>query len=94
MRELRQRVGKSLRPGDIAGGPGKLCQALAIDGSLDGQALHEGPLHLTAGEPVDPADIARGPRIGVEYAGEAARWPLRFAIAGHPEMSRPILGAP
>jgi DNA-3-methyladenine glycosylase len=91
MVELRNRVGKNLRPGDIAGGPGKLCQALAIDDSIDGRPLDETPLYLAQGEPIADTDIARGPRIGVDYAGEAAQWPLRFGIAGHPEMSRPIL---
>jgi DNA-3-methyladenine glycosylase len=91
MTELRSRSGKPLRPGDLAGGPGKLCQALAIDGSLDGHSLHQAPLSLTAGDPVAETDVARGPRIGVDYAGEAAQWPLRFGIAGHRDMSRPIL---
>ena len=93
MVELRNRARKNLRPGDIAGGPGKLCQALAIDDSLDGRPLDDKPLYLAQGEPIADTDIARGPRIGVDYAGEAAQWPLRFGIAGHPEMSRPILGS-
>ena len=77
------------RPGDLAGGPGKLCQALAVDRACDGLRLDRGPLRLTAGEPVAPARVATGPRIGVAYAGEAAAWPLRFAVAGNPHVSRP-----
>lgn len=91
MTALRGRAGRKLRPGDIAGGPGKLCQALAIDAALDGASLQGDELSIAAGEPVDDTDIATGPRIGVDYAGEAAGWPLRFGIANHPEMSRPIL---
>jgi len=91
MIELRNLTGKRLRPGDIAGGPGKLCQALAIDDSIDGQPLGEGPLRLASGELVEKTDVARGPRIGVDYAGEAAQWPLRFGLAGHRDMSRPVL---
>jgi DNA-3-methyladenine glycosylase len=79
------------RPGDLAGGPGKLCRALAVDGSFDGALLWEGDLLLTAGQPVPDERVVRGPRIGVAYAGDAARWPLRFAVAGHPHMSRPRL---
>lgn len=79
------------RPGDLAGGPGKLCQALAVDRSFDGVALWEGDLKIAAGEPVPDARVARGPRIGVAYAGDAARWPLRLAIAGHPHVSKPRL---
>ncbi|HEY6321388.1 MAG TPA: DNA-3-methyladenine glycosylase [Thermoanaerobaculia bacterium] len=79
------------RPGDLAGGPGKLCQALAVDRACDGLRLDRGPLRLTAGEPVAPGQVATGPRIGVAYAGEAAAWPLRFAVAGNLHVSRPRL---
>jgi DNA-3-methyladenine glycosylase len=79
------------RPGDLAGGPGKLCRALAVDRACDGLRLDRGPLRLTAGEPVAPGQVATGPRIGVAYAGEAAAWPLRFAVAGNPHVSRPRL---
>lgn len=90
MRE-RRALGRPPRPGDLAGGPGKLCQALAVDRALDGVTLARGPLRLTAGEPVEAERIAVGPRIGVAYAGEAAAWPLRFAVAGDPDVSRPRL---
>lgn len=82
---------RRLRPGDLAGGPGKLCRALAIDRAADGAALWDGDLLLTGGEPVPEAQVVRGPRVGVDYAGEAATWPLRFAVAGHPHVSRPRL---
>jgi DNA-3-methyladenine glycosylase len=78
-----------VRPGDVAGGPGKLCQALAIDRAFDGLRFDGGPLQLAAGEPAAAAQVVSGPRIGVAYAGEAAAWPLRFAIAGNPHVSRP-----
>lgn len=77
------------RPGDLAGGPGKICQALAIDRTLDGVRLAAPPLLLTRGEPVEAAEIVASPRIGVDYAGEAARWPLRFSVRGHPHVSKP-----
>ncbi len=79
------------RPGQIGGGPGKLCQALAIDRSFDRASLLEGQLVVARGSSTKAAQIASGPRIGVDYAGEAAAWPLRFAIRGHIEMSRPRL---
>lgn len=81
-----------LAPGQLGGGPGKLSMALAIDRSHDGAPLDRGELVLSEGRPVEASGIARGPRIGVDYAGEAAAWPLRFGIAGHREMSRPRLG--
>lgn len=91
MRENRGLAGR-LRPGDVAGGPGKICQALAIDRSLDGIALVSGPLKVSEGEPVGDPDVAAGPRIGVDYAGEAAEWHLRFALRGNPHVSRPRPG--
>jgi DNA-3-methyladenine glycosylase len=83
------------RAGDLAGGPGKLCQALAIDRALDGVRLDRraaGELAITEGEPAAPEEIAAGPRIGVDYAAEAAAWPLRFALRGNRHVSRPWLG--
>jgi DNA-3-methyladenine glycosylase len=91
MAALRGRAGAALRPGDVAGGPGKLCQALAVDRSFDGRRLDDGELWIAGGQPVPAAAVARGPRIGVGYAGEAAAWPLRFAVAGNPHVSRPRL---
>lgn len=88
----RAREGKRLRPGDLAGGPGKLCQALGIGPDFDGRPLWQGELVVTAGEPVADAEVATGPRIGVDYAGEAAAWPLRYGVRGEREMSRPVLG--
>lgn len=77
------------RPGDLAGGPGKICQALAIGRELDGVPLKGPPLYLTKGEPVTAEQIVASPRIGVDYAGEAARWPLRFSVRGDPNVSKP-----
>ena len=83
---------RPLRPGDLAGGPGKLCQALAIDRALDGVPLDRPPLYVSRGEPAAAEEIAAGPRIGVDYAGEAAAWPLRFAVKGHGHVSKPRPG--
>lgn len=77
------------RPGDLAGGPGKVCQALAIGRELDGVRLDRPPLWIATGEPVAAEEIVASPRIGVDYAGEAARWPLRFSLRGNPHVSRP-----
>jgi DNA-3-methyladenine glycosylase len=90
MRRAR-RLRRQPRPGDIAGGPAKLCQALEIDLELNGVLLGAGGVEITAGEVPAARDVARGPRIGVAYAGEAAGWPLRFALREHPHVSRPRL---
>jgi DNA-3-methyladenine glycosylase len=87
MAELR-RLKRAPRPGELGGGPGKLCMALAIDRLYDGVSLAGRELRLTHGEPACE-EIAVGPRVGVNYAGEAAAWPLRFALEGNPHVSKP-----
>jgi DNA-3-methyladenine glycosylase len=77
------------RPGDLAGGPAKICQALAVDRALDGVLLDRPPLYLARGEPAGEDEIVVSPRIGVDYAGDAAGWPLRFSLRGHPHVSKP-----
>ena len=82
------------RPGPAAAhrllaGPGNLTRGLAIDLALDTVALDCVALRLAAGEPVAPESILTGPRIGCESAGEAAPWPLRFAVAGSRAVSSP-----
>lgn len=84
-RALQGRV----RSGQIAGGPARLCQALAIDLALNGCALQRGLLTIAAGRPAASERIVAGARIGVAYAGEHAAWPLRFAEEGNEEVSRP-----
>jgi len=61
-------------------GPGRLCRALGIDRRLDGHDLTEPPLTLRPGTPIAARRIARGPRIGVDYAGAWAAAPLRFWV--------------
>lgn len=64
-------------------GPGRLCRALSIDLTLNRTPLTEGasaPLSILDGGPVSGRQIAKGPRIGVGYAGEWADRPLRFWI--------------
>ena len=71
----------------LAAGPGRLTQALGIDGRLDG-AVAVGPqavLDLRAG--AAPARVLVGPRIGISVATEM---PWRFGLAGSPHLSRPF----
>lgn len=78
----------------IGRGPGKLTRALAIDRRLTGLALDGDTLFVAAWQPVPARAIATGPRIGVGYAGPWAARRLRFAIAGHPSVSRPVPAPP
>lgn len=67
----------------LCSGPGKLCQALAITGELDGLALDEPPFELLARD--SEPELAVGPRIGIT---KAATLPWRFGLAGSPFLSR------
>lgn len=72
---------------NLCSGPGVLCQALQIDRAFNGHPLWMPPLYVCPGERTPAARIAAGPRIGVDYAGEAASWPLRFCIKGNRHVS-------
>lgn len=69
----------------LATGPGSLGQAMGLHTSLSGCSLsgRNSPIWIEAGEPVPANTICAGPRIGVEYAGDAADWPWRFFIRGN-----------
>lgn len=59
-------------PHEWTNGPAKLCQAFAIDGSLNTADLttSEAGLWIEEGQPISPARIRSGPRVGIAYAGE------------------------
>jgi DNA-3-methyladenine glycosylase len=73
---------------DLARGPARLCQALAIDRSLDGAdvCVAGSPLRVRAGagNPARSATIVTGPRVGVSSAAEI---PWRFWYEGDPTVS-------
>jgi DNA-3-methyladenine glycosylase len=65
---------------DLASGPAKLCEALAIDRHLDGWDLTLGRQLWIADDAGPPVfRIAQSPRIGVTSAQDL---PLRFFVAG------------
>jgi DNA-3-methyladenine glycosylase len=72
---------------DRTDGPGRLCRAMAIDRRLNGEPLTGDQLWIEPG-PVRDFEIAAGPRIGVEYAGDWATRPWRFWVAGNRWVSR------
>jgi len=71
---------------ELTNGPGKLCQAFAIDLGDNGRDLCAGPLYLAEGAP--PTRVERTPRIGIDYAGRWARRLLRFVDPESPFLSR------
>lgn len=72
-------------PVNLTSGPGKVCQALAIDRTLDAWDLTRGSrLWITASPSPPPSTITATPRIGVTSAREL---PLRFHEAANPFVS-------
>ncbi len=78
------------RDRDLTSGPGKLCQALGLDRSYNGEDLAQGErVWIEAAErPIAPRSIASGPRIGIDYAQEYREKPWRFWIKDNPYVSR------
>ena len=73
----------------MTSGPAKLCQAMSIDRSLDGSSLKGPDLLISRRDRSVPDDeIGISPRVGVDYAGAAAHWPLRFYLKNSPFVSR------
>ena len=83
---MRERRPKAKRDIDLTNGPGKLCAALDIDRDLDGEPLDGKRLYISEGDG-DIGEIGVSPRVGVDYSGDAAHWPLRFFIRGNPYVS-------
>ncbi len=82
----RERRPAARQDTDLAAGPGKLMQVLALDRRANGTSVIDGtgPLTLTSA-PVRPAElIEAGPRVGVTSAHDVA-W--RFWIKGDPTVS-------
>ena len=79
---------------DLTNGPGKLCAALGIDRALDGADLRGDRVWIEAATRRIPASaVARGPRVGIDYAQEWVERPWRFWIRNNPFLSRPDTSA-
>ena len=86
--ELMQRRRGGSRPlRDLCSGPGKICEALAIDLGATYADLREPPFELTPRSPDSPPpEIVAGPRIGITKGVEL---PWRYCFAGSGFLSRP-----
>jgi DNA-3-methyladenine glycosylase len=71
----------------LCAGPGRLCQALAVDMALDGHPIDGAHVRLLPR--THRVALATGPRIGISQARE---WPWRFGLKGSPYLSRPLRG--
>ena len=76
---------------DLTSGPGKLCIALAIDRSLNGEDIYGDKIWIEKYRSFKDDDIAIGKRIGIDYAGDDAHLPLRFWVRGNAHVSKPRL---
>lgn len=79
--EMARRRGRRT---DLANGPGRLCQALSIDGALDGHDLGHPPLELISPPAPYTGRIGASGRVGIRHARD---WPLRFFMEDHPDVS-------
>ena len=86
----RRRFDSVRSPRDLARGPARLCQAMAINRSQDGEDLLDPASKLRLRGAVgderaaEPAQIEAGPRVGVSQAADI---PWRFWLAGDPTVS-------
>ena len=82
----RRRRGRSEY--ELTSGPGRLCLAMGIDRKLDKADLLGDRVWLEDGMAISPGQIARGPRIGIDYAEKWIDKPWRFWLKDNPFVSR------
>lgn len=85
---MRRRRG-AMKDTNLTSGPGKLCIALGIDRSFNGEDLVEGERMWTENyRSFNNNEIAVGKRVGIDYAGEDADLPWRFWVKGSSFVSK------
>jgi DNA-3-methyladenine glycosylase len=82
---MRARRGARINDMNLTNGPGKLCVALGIDGSMNALPLQRGRLVIREGAPVVDDNVVTATRIGIT---KAADWPLRYYIKDNAYVSR------
>jgi len=87
MRKRRPRIKSDV---ELTNGPGKLCTALGIDGSMSGKSLQRQPLVIREGERVPDERVEVTTRIGIT---KSADWPLRWIVRGNRFVSKGKLSA-
>jgi len=74
---------------ELTNGPGKLCQAMAIDKSCYGVDLCGSKLYIREAKVKIPKHIAVSKRINIEYARNAKNFPWRFYLKNNLYVSKP-----
>jgi DNA-3-methyladenine glycosylase len=82
----RRRPGRSEY--EWTSGPGRLCLALGIDRRLDKADLLGDRVWVEEGISISSRQIARGPRVGIDYAESWVNKPWRFWIKDNPFVSK------
>jgi len=72
----------------LCSGPGKLTVAMGISRAHYGLCLWDSALTVTDTPGLAAFEVDTSPRIGINYAAEAAAWPYRFTVRGSPWLSR------
>jgi DNA-3-methyladenine glycosylase len=83
----RRHAGTDKPPATLSNGPGKLCLALGIDGSLYGEDLCGDVLFVREHTQLCPEEIASSPRVNIDYAEEAIHHEWRYYLKGNPFVS-------
>lgn len=80
---VQQRRGVKIPKSALTNGPGKVCQAMAINHSQhNGLTISDSQIWVSDGIQVPDHQVEVGPRIGIDYAQEDAKLPYRFVVKG------------
>jgi DNA-3-methyladenine glycosylase len=83
---MRERRGERIGLDGLCSGPGKICEALAIDLHQTHSSVVEPPFEMTARADGPEPEVVAGPRIGITKAVEL---PWRYCLADSRFLSRP-----
>ena len=87
---MLRRTGKKKLDHTLTRGPGNLSKAMGLLTRHTGTSLLGDDIYIgDDGYRPKRSEIAAGPRIGVDYAGEDAALPYRFFLKGNPYVSGP-----
>jgi DNA-3-methyladenine glycosylase len=84
---MRERRGPT-KDRNLTSGPGKLCIALGIDRTLNGEGLRGRRVWLEDYRTFNASEVLVGKRIGIDYAGEDAEKPWRFWVQDNAFVSK------
>lgn len=84
---MRSRRG-TMKDGNLTSGPGKLCIAMGIDRTYNGEHIGGDRIWVEDFRSFGDTEVISAPRVGIDYAGEDASHPWRYFVNGNPYVSR------